>query len=102
MIIGYAIYWIGALADWYTTKRLLGKGGKEFNGFVRRIIDRLPWSTEAELFGLKALGFVALLFLDHRYGLPPAFFYALGALQAVAGLGNKLGWWGSILRRLRK
>lgn len=93
MILPYLVYWLGSLADWYTTKRiLLDKGGVEINGFVRKIVDLLPWSTEVELFLLKA-GLFALMVLT---GAEPVVYCILGGVYALAGIGNKYNWWGKL------
>lgn len=94
MTAALVVFWLGALADWYTTKRVLDRGGKEINGIVRRIIDRLPWDTEAELMGIKLAVFAIFLWMD----APPAIWYVFGGVQLVAGIGNYFNVWARWLR----
>lgn len=86
---GEVIYWLGAIADWYTTKRILDRGGKELNGFVRTLIDKLPFDTELELFLIKLAGYYFLRLVE----VPQWWFAGLGVVFSLAAMGNREGWW---------
>jgi len=99
MIWAYIVFWLGAIGDWYTTKRIwVDGGGKELNGFVRKFVDTLPWDTEIEIFIVKAIVFGSLLWL----GAPALVYYIGGGIQLLAAIGNKLDWWGWLVRKYKE
>jgi hypothetical protein len=94
MTLGYLVYWFGALADWYTTKRGMDGGGTELNpvmGYLMRTVGR-DWGIS-----ILKLG-VFLFFL--WYGMPQDVFVYAGVIQVLAAAGNHFGWWTVIRNRL--
>jgi len=96
-MLPHAVYWVGALADWYTTKRGLeyaGKG-KELNvaRWFMRVLGR-DWGLSV----LKLGVWVGFLW----YGMPAGAYYLAGAIQFLAALGNHFGWWSVIYKRLKR
>ena len=90
-------FWAGAAIDTVSTVEALRRGAKEM-GFVRFILDKTPFSTEAELVLFKAAVWIGFLYLE----APPWFFFVAGGMQAVAGVGNYFGWWAKIVARVKK
>lgn len=90
--VGMSAYWVGALADWYTTKRGLEKGATEANGILRAILLWLPFDRELGVFAVKLTVFATLGCL----GAPSVVFLVIGAIQFAAGLWNYFG----VLRRI--
>lgn len=84
LIGGIVIYWVGAIADWYTTKRLIfdTTRGKEANPVIRWMIR--AGAGEWHLLALKAVIFVVLLKWAAPVGL-----IVLGFAQCAAALWNK-------------
>ncbi len=98
VILGVLAFLIGAWMDWYTTTRGLKLGMTERNGILRWIFDKFPWSTEIELAVIKLALLVAFVWM----GVPVWMYFVAGAFQAIAGLGNRFGWWGPFIRWLNR
>ena len=101
-------FWVGNLADWYTTKRLVmdRRVGKEVNPFMSKLID---WAglepfccgmTKAEvaLLAVKILLGVAL----HLMVAPAYMFWTLGSMFAAAAISNKFNLLGKLITKFKK
>ena len=82
--MGYIIFWVGAFADFYTTRIGLAAGFREGNPLVRYVLDKLPFDSEIELAGIKLVVFIMLVLL----GIPEIGFYIFGAAQFLAAANN--------------
>lgn len=94
---GHVVYWLGALADWWTTRRGLKKGAREVGGFgglakLMRVVGR-DWALTLVKGGIWG-GF-------YWYGMPAGVFYMAGGVQFLAALGNYFDWWGGVFRWLK-
>ncbi len=93
----HVIYWLGAVADWFTTRRGLKKGAREVGGFGFNawLMDRLgrDWAVVVLKGGIWG-GFF-------WYGMPAGVYYMAGGIQFLAALGNFFGWWGPLVRKIR-
>lgn len=98
LALAMTFYWFGSAIDWWTTVRVLRRGGREANGIVRWIIDKLPWDTDLELALLKVAVFAFL----SGTGAPAWTYWVVGGAYLLAGIGNYKGWWGRIARRIAR
>jgi len=78
------LYWLGAFADYATTRKGLSAGFREGNPVVRYVLDKLPFDSEIELMGLKIGVYLGLVALD----APDKVFWLMGALQFAAAIHN--------------
>lgn len=89
VLMEHLVFWLGAVADWYTTRRGLKKAGiKEANGLMAKAMKRLGRDWAITLIkGAVWLGF-------YLYGMPAGVFYMAGGMQFAAA-----GWNLYIIRR---
>lgn len=80
----YVVFWIGAFADFWTTRIGLDAGFREGNPLVRYVLDKLPFDSEVELAGIKLVVFGMLVLLN----LPEWAFYVFGVAQMLAAAHN--------------
>ena len=80
----HLVFWVGAAADFWTTRKGLKNGFREGNPVVKYVLDKLPYDSESELMGLKVLIWVVGMVA----GAPGWFFWGLGGLQFLAALNN--------------
>ena len=83
-MLPHLIFWVGAAADFWTTRKGLKNGFREGNPVIKYVMDKLPYDSEAELMGLKVVVWVA----GWAFGAPAAYFWVLGGLQLLAALWN--------------
>jgi hypothetical protein len=106
-ILAIIFFWLGNLADWYTTKRLVldRKVGKEVNPVIAALIDKLGtdelgWGmTKAEV-GLLV---VKILFgvMLHLLGVGALTFWLAGSLFAAAAISNKWNLLGKLIAKFK-
>ncbi len=82
MVFPHIVYWLGAVADWYTTRRGLKKGFKEGNPIPRWVGKKVGLNWAATI--LKG-GLWTILFFT---GAPAFLFYLAGVIYLGAGLYN--------------
>ncbi|MEE8472558.1 MAG: hypothetical protein V3S82_05265 [Dehalococcoidia bacterium] len=92
--MGHLVYWLGALADWWTTRRGLKDGAKEVGAFggMAWLMRRVGRDWAITLVKLAVWGL--FLWMD----MPAGVFYMAGGVQFLAALGNYFGWWGPVFR----
>ena len=84
MILPSIAFWVGALADAYTTRVGLRAGFREGNPFVRYVLNVLPFNSEVELMVVK----IALYAVFYVGGAELWMYYTLGGVQFAAALWN--------------
>jgi len=101
-------FWVGNLADWYTTKRLVmdRRVGKEVNPVMSALIN---WTgLEPFLFGMTkaetALLVVKILLgvALHLLAAPAYMFWTLGSMFAAAAISNKFNLLGKLITKFKK
>lgn len=78
------VFWFGAFADFWTTRKGLEAGFREGNPVIKYILDNLPYDSEVELAGIKFVFFAVALTL----GAPTWFWFVMGAAQIVVAYFN--------------
>lgn len=94
----WVAYWVGALADWHTTRRGLKQGAREIGGLGlhRRLME---WMGRDWAVTLIKGGFFAFLFFA---GFPATPVFFMAGMQLLAAAGNHYGWWGPVAHWVRK
>lgn len=81
-MLPHIVYWLGAVADWWTTRRGLKKGMTEVNPVVRSAMDKLgrDW-------GITFLK-MSLWLILYLTGASDLVFYVAGGIQLAAAIWN--------------
>lgn len=91
-MLPHLIYWFGAIADWWTTRRGFKDGATEANPIMAKAIEKLgrDWGISS----LKLFAWIVLLLV----GASPWAYYLAGSLQLLAALGNFYNLWPRVAR----
>jgi len=95
-MLPHVIYWAGALADWYTTKRGIQRGAVEANPIMAWTMHK--WGRD---WGITVLKFGVWGWLFYS-DMPPGAYYTAGGVQMLAAIGNRLGWWTWLRNKIKR
>ena len=96
LYVSWIVFWLGAGADWYTTKRGLKKGAREMNPLFNAL-RAFGMTIDAAATALKASVFIWFLWTS----APPVVYFWLGGFQFLAALSNHYGWLGKLMTKWR-
>jgi hypothetical protein len=98
----YVAYWIGAVADWYTTKRGLasakrhGINVREVNPFFNAL-RKLGLTMDATATLIKTAAFLWFYFRDY----PPSVLFLFAGVQLLAAGSNRWGWLSKLYAKIK-
>ena len=121
MILAQILFWVGNIADWYTTKRLVldRETAKEVNPVIAWLIDKVEKPGKEDMVDL---GFqkmhkaeIILLVLKVAVGLglygffipsigiaPAAYFWWFGGGFTLVAISNKFNLLGKLIKKIKE
>jgi hypothetical protein len=121
MIFAQLLFWIGNIADWYTTKRLvLDKGtAQELNPVIAWMIEKLEKPGKEDMIDLGfqkmhkaeiallvfkvAIGLGLYGFFIPSIGIAPAlYFWIWGGILTLVAASNKWGLLGKLIKKIKE
>jgi len=99
-ILAILFFWVGNLADWYTTKRgaIDSKTGRELNPLMRMLINKLGARASVGLLVAK----IAVGVMLHLLGVGALTFWLAGGLFTAAAISNKYNLLGKLIARIKE